>query len=129
VSRLLGEISASAGEQQSGVAQINEAVTHLDGITQQNAAMVEQLAAAAASLRDQVASVSGTMNLFRLSQSDRGPGEADAVAMRREARAAAPATKAATVKKDEAQRAFAAPRRVATTTAAATPAGDDWSEF
>ncbi|MDE1926944.1 MAG: PAS domain-containing protein [Burkholderiales bacterium] len=71
VSTLLGEISHAASEQQIGLTQVNEAVTHMDGITQQNAAMVEQLAASAASLGAQVAVVTDSMRVFRLH-----PGEA-----------------------------------------------------
>ena len=50
---LIVEISAASGEQSKGVGQVNAAVTELDGLTQQNAAMVEQLAAAASSLHGQ----------------------------------------------------------------------------
>ena len=53
VTDIMGEISAASGEQAAGVAQIGEAVTHMDQTTQQNAALVEQMAAAAASLRTQ----------------------------------------------------------------------------
>ena len=66
VSGLLDEISAAATEQQSGFAQINAAISHMDAITQQNAAMVEQLAAAASSVTSQVGNVTDSMRLFRL---------------------------------------------------------------
>jgi aerotaxis receptor len=57
VAQTLDGIRQAAQEQQQGIAQINEAVSHMDSITQQNAAMVEQLAAAAQSLNSQVEAV------------------------------------------------------------------------
>ncbi len=53
VTDIMGEISASSSEQSLGVAQIGEAVSHMEQTTQQNAALVEQMAAAAASLNGQ----------------------------------------------------------------------------
>ncbi len=53
VTDIIGEITAAASEQAEGLGQINASVTQLDQMTQQNAALVEQGAAAAASLKDQ----------------------------------------------------------------------------
>jgi methyl-accepting chemotaxis protein-1 (serine sensor receptor) len=53
VSDLLSEINAASREQSSGIAQVGEAVTQMDQVTQQNAALVEEMAAAAASLKSQ----------------------------------------------------------------------------
>jgi methyl-accepting chemotaxis protein-1 (serine sensor receptor) len=53
VTDIMGEISAASGEQASGVAQVGEAITHMDNATQQNAALVEEMAAAASSLKNQ----------------------------------------------------------------------------
>ncbi len=92
VSTLLGEVSTAAQEQQQGVSQVNEAVTHMDGITQQNAAMVEELAAAAQGLNGQVQTVNHTLRLFRLRHGEASIAEGDAVALRKEQRAAAPAS-------------------------------------
>lgn len=86
VTATLEAIHAATSEQLSGVGQVTEAVTHLDGVTQQNAAMVEQLAAATGSLRQQVVSLTQAMQLFRLNTSDRGLCESDAVALRRTAK-------------------------------------------
>ena len=55
VSDIIGEITAAAGEQSDGIGQVNVAVTQLDQMTQQNAALVEESAAAAESLKDQAA--------------------------------------------------------------------------
>ena len=59
------EISAATGEQSKGVTQINVAVAELDTLTQQNAAMVEELAAAAGSLNGQAEVVSQAVRIFR----------------------------------------------------------------
>jgi aerotaxis receptor len=87
VNAVLEEISGASMQQQVGFSQINEAVAHMDSITQQNAAMVEELAAAAKSLEGQVESVDNSMRLFRLAAGDRTMSEVDAVDLRREARA------------------------------------------
>ncbi|MBB5205202.1 aerotaxis receptor [Inhella inkyongensis] len=66
LSQLLGSIRATASEQQSGIGQISQAIGQIDGITQQNAAMVEEIAASAQALQAQVAEVSASVALFRL---------------------------------------------------------------
>ncbi|EYC49852.1 chemotaxis protein [Hylemonella gracilis str. Niagara R] len=86
VTVLLDQINTAAREQASGAAQINSAVSHLDGITQQNAAMVEELAASAKSLNDQVGMVHNTIRVFRLTAQDVTLAEVDAVALRKQGR-------------------------------------------
>ncbi|MCC7152268.1 MAG: hypothetical protein IT501_09695 [Rubrivivax sp.] len=54
VSELIDESTASRSEQRDGINQVNQAVRHLDQMTQQNAALVEQASAAAASMSEQV---------------------------------------------------------------------------
>ena len=84
VSVVLAEVSQAASEQTLGLSQVNEAVTQLDSLTQQNAAMVEELAATAKSLHSQVEGVSQTMRLFRLQSGESGLGQQDAVALRKQ---------------------------------------------
>ncbi len=84
VSTVLKQISLSASEQQLGISQVNEAVTHMDTMTQQNAAMVEELAATAQALQGQVESVSNSMRLFRLAQGELTLSQMDAVSLRRD---------------------------------------------
>jgi aerotaxis receptor len=62
---LVASISQASGEQATGIAQVNVAVAQLDGLTQQNAAMVEQLSAAAGSLHMQATGVSESVRIFR----------------------------------------------------------------
>ncbi|HEX7640555.1 MAG TPA: methyl-accepting chemotaxis protein, partial [Burkholderiaceae bacterium] len=66
VTDIIGEISAAALEQSQGIGQVNEAVTRLDQMTQQNAALVEQSAAAAESLKDQAHRMSTVVSAFRV---------------------------------------------------------------
>jgi methyl-accepting chemotaxis protein len=66
VSDIIGEISAATSEQSAGIGQVNGAVVQLDQMTQQNAALVEQSAAAAESLKDQARQLAGVVAGFRL---------------------------------------------------------------
>jgi methyl-accepting chemotaxis protein len=63
---LMGEISAASSEQSLGVTQVGEAVSQMDQVTQQNAALVEEMAAAASSLKSQAQDLVGTVAGFKL---------------------------------------------------------------
>lgn len=69
VSDLIGEITASATEQRDGIGQVNQAVTNLDQMTQQNAALVEESAAAASALREQAHRLSEVVSVFNVGSS------------------------------------------------------------
>jgi methyl-accepting chemotaxis protein len=69
VKRLLAEIATSADEQSRGVAQTTQAVQDLDNVTQQNAALVEQTAAAAQSLQQQAKALAIEVSQFKLPES------------------------------------------------------------
>ena len=71
VSRVMGEISHSTREQSNGIGQVNQAVIQIDDITQQNAALVEQAAAAAGNLAEQTRYVSQAIGIFKLQHSSR----------------------------------------------------------
>jgi methyl-accepting chemotaxis protein len=62
VTDIISEISAASAEQASGIEQVNQAVTQMDQMTQQNAALVEEAAAAAQSLRDQATALVQTVS-------------------------------------------------------------------
>jgi methyl-accepting chemotaxis protein len=66
VRELLAEVSIGAREQTTGIAQSTKAVQELDTVTQQNAALVEQTAAAAGSLNDQARDLASEVAAFRL---------------------------------------------------------------
>jgi methyl-accepting chemotaxis protein len=66
VTDIMAEISAASQEQTDGIEQINQAVTQMDQVTQQNAALVEEAAAASESLQDQAAKLAQAVSVFRL---------------------------------------------------------------
>ena len=66
VTDLMGEISAASNEQSMGVSQVGEAVTQMDQVTQQNAALVEEMAAAADSLKMQAQHLVAGVEVFKL---------------------------------------------------------------
>ena len=151
VTDIIGEISAAALEQSQGIGQVNEAVTRLDQMTQQNAALVEESAAAAESLKDQahrMTTVVANYNLgggsdipsFAPPSSAHAPVAAKAIARAAAIKPAAKtAAKTATAKtaahKPVAKPAApkAAPASVAAAPAAvpaaASGASDDWESF
>ena len=108
VSDLIGEITASSTEQRDGIGQVNQAVSQLDQMTQQNAALVEESSAAALAMQDQARRLSEVVAVFKLGQ------EGSALAP---ARAQAPASSAAV-----ARRPAAAPAAAARPAPAARPA-------
>jgi methyl-accepting chemotaxis protein len=65
VADIIGEITAASQEQSGGVGQINTAVTHLDQMTQQNAALVEESSAAAVSLKEQAQQLALAIRVFK----------------------------------------------------------------
>ena len=70
VTDTMGEISAASAEQSLGVAQVGEAITQMDRTTQQNSALVEQMAAAASSLKGQAQDLVGVVASFKLNPGD-----------------------------------------------------------
>ncbi len=66
VTDIMGEIMAASQEQMDGIEQINEAIKDMDTATQQNAALVEQSAAAAGSMNDQSASLTRVVSVFKV---------------------------------------------------------------
>ena len=68
VSDIIGEISTTATEQNQGIGLAGQAVTDLDQMTQQNAALVEESAAAAESLRDQAARLAHLVARFKIAE-------------------------------------------------------------
>ncbi|HWH84726.1 MAG TPA: methyl-accepting chemotaxis protein [Burkholderiaceae bacterium] len=73
VSQMIKELSNAAEEQSAGIGQFGDAVVQLDEMTQQNAALVEQSAAAAESLRVQAANLAESVRVFRLDSAEEQP--------------------------------------------------------
>jgi methyl-accepting chemotaxis protein-1 (serine sensor receptor) len=67
VAQMMAEISASSLEQSTGIEQVNQAVVQMDQMTQQNAALVEEAAAAASSLHDQTRQLKEAVSVFKIS--------------------------------------------------------------
>ncbi|MFG6416671.1 methyl-accepting chemotaxis protein [Roseateles sp. DC23W] len=99
VNDLIGEIAGTASEQSRGIEQVNIAVTQMDQVTQQNAALVEESAAAASSLAHQAEALAKAVAVFRVGHSTSAPAPARAAAAPARAPAApAPHTSRAPVK-------------------------------
>ncbi|SFT97282.1 methyl-accepting chemotaxis sensory transducer with TarH sensor [Kosakonia arachidis] len=106
VTDIMGEIASASDEQSRGIDQVGLAVSEMDRVTQQNASLVEESAAAAAALEEQASGLTQAVSVFRISQQQRKPNSATPASFTR----AAPAT--------------AQPRK-----ATATDAGDNWETF
>jgi methyl-accepting chemotaxis protein-1 (serine sensor receptor) len=112
---IVGEIAAASNEQSRGIEQVNQAISQMDHVTQQNAALVEQAAAAAASLEDQAGQLRAAVVSFKIEQ---GGFAVQAVAPR----AALPSVSAAAVR-PAASHARPVRRAVGASSAAQTQAG------
>ena len=126
VTDIMGEISAASTEQSSGVGQIGTAIAQMDQATQQNAALVEESAAAAESLKDQAHQLVGVVSVFKLESrvaEDVGTVPTSFAAPRPVARPAAPVRRPAPVAARAASVAALAPA------AALATGGDDWESF
>ena len=91
VTDIMGEISAASTEQSQGIEQVNQAIAQMDETTQQNAALVEEAAAAAESLQDQAGSLAQAVAVFKLEGGGGRVAQMPALASRRTERAAVPA--------------------------------------
>src|SRR5690606_25692167 len=68
VNEIMNEIAVASQEQSNGIVQVNQAVAQMDEVTQQNAALVEEAAAAAASLEDQTMNLTRSISVFKIEQ-------------------------------------------------------------
>ncbi len=71
VADLMNEISAASGEQRTGIEQVNQAVTQMDEVTQQNAALVEEASAAAQSMSSQATALREMVSVFNIGSAGR----------------------------------------------------------
>ncbi|MFC4299499.1 methyl-accepting chemotaxis protein [Castellaniella hirudinis] len=134
VTDIMGEISAANREQATGIEEINTAVTQMDDVTHQNASLVEESAAAAASLLEQAHALSSLVGSFRLAES-----EPEATAPPQAARGAdrLPSAPEKVISPTPARHAPAAAARKPKAVALGAPASrgsshaaqDEWTEF
>ncbi|MFZ6760459.1 methyl-accepting chemotaxis protein [Undibacterium sp. Ji50W] len=68
VTNIMSEINNASNEQSAGINQINQAIIQMDNVTQQNAALVEEAAAAAQSLQDQASNLSNVVSIFKINR-------------------------------------------------------------
>jgi methyl-accepting chemotaxis protein len=80
VTDIMGEISAASDEQRAGIEQVNQAITQMDTVTQQNAALVEEAAAASEAMQDQAAKLAQAVSVLKLAGTSVG-GMQTALAM------------------------------------------------
>jgi methyl-accepting chemotaxis protein len=123
VTDIMGEISAASAEQSAGVAQVGEAVSNMDQATQQNAALVEEMAAAASSLKGQAQDLVQTVAVFKLSQGSISASmhKAPAHALSEPRQTSKPAAPK--------KAAIAAPVSSAQQVSSSAKTGDDWESF
>ncbi|TCT08888.1 methyl-accepting chemotaxis protein [Paralcaligenes ureilyticus] len=126
VTTIMNEIASASREQSEGIGQVNQAVSQMDAVTQQNAALVQEAAAASGSLRDQAARLHEAVEIFKLNAAPVLEGDGPGVRAEVPAQAAVPALELAQVA-PPAPRQKAAALRPAL--AAAGAAGDEWTEF
>jgi methyl-accepting chemotaxis protein len=72
VTDIIGEITAATEEQRAGIGQINQAVNQMDQVTQQNAALVEEAAAASNAMQEQAQQLARVVSVFKLDNDDAG---------------------------------------------------------
>lgn len=118
VTDIVSEISAASHEQSTGIEQVNQAISQMDEVTQQNAALVEEAAAASQSLQDQAASLAQAVSVFKVSHV-----QAKAVAPRA-AKKPQPVVARAKV-----SRPAASAKAVAPVIPASAGSADEWAEF
>ncbi|OBV36971.1 methyl-accepting chemotaxis protein [Janthinobacterium psychrotolerans] len=125
VTDIMEEINAASGEQSQGISQIGEAVQQMDQVTQENAALVEQMAAAGIGLKNRAGQLLQTVAVFQLS-AERAPARPAATAITPQ-RAAPRPKLAAPAARPRAQAPAAA--KASKPARQAAPAESDWEEF
>jgi methyl-accepting chemotaxis protein len=127
VTDIVGEISAANKEQTSGIEQINQAITQMDTVTQQNAALVEEAAAASQALQSQAVKLNELVSVFKTSES--APPLARAATLRTPARVAAAAKPRAVAGRPSPAPARAAPAKPLKLASSHAAGNGDWEEF
>ncbi|HYD60891.1 MAG TPA: methyl-accepting chemotaxis protein [Noviherbaspirillum sp.] len=124
VTDIISEIAAASNEQTAGIEQINQAIIQMDNVTQQNAALVEEAAAAAGSMQEQARNLSMVVSVFKLKEGETSMMQSVAAPPVKAKPVAAPKTKATAVTARPAR-----PRSALPPTAKTSPGDADWEEF
>ena len=125
VTDIVSEISAASAEQSTGIDEINRAITQMDEVTQQNAALVEEAAAASQSLQEQASNLASVVGAFKLAQGQANAAQ-HSTPVRHAPAAKPPAARKAAPLKLVAQR---DPGPASSKASASAGAGGDWEEF
>ncbi|MDB5958849.1 MAG: methyl-accepting chemotaxis protein [Massilia sp.] len=139
VTDIMGEIANASQEQSAGIAQVNLSIIEMDSMTQQNAALVEEAAAAAQSLQDQASELAHVVSIFKLVEGEEPQIAAPSHSLALAPAASAPAKPvvrpalkkpASAVRKPVAAAAPApAPAAAKPKKVAAAAGADEWEEF
>jgi len=127
VTDIMGDITEASASQSVGITQVNQAIAQMDAVTQQNAALVEEAAATAESLQDQVRALAQVVGIFRLGDRVTNKPTTPAKSTKSAPPRLAPSNRSALASRP----AVIAPTRPTTPSKALTSAssGDDWEEF
>jgi len=130
VTDIMGEITAASEEQSRGIDQINQAVMDMDDVTQQNAALVEQAAAAAGSMQDQAAKLTQVVSVFKLNGSSALIGKQAAASRAQPVRSMQQKiSRSPAAPRIAAKRVGETPAPIAKPISASKEGSDDWEEF
>ena len=129
VTDIVSEISAASAEQSTGIDEINRAITQMDEVTQQNAALVEEAAAASQSLQEQAGNLASVVGTFKLAH-DQASAAQHSTPVRHAPAAKPPAARKAAPLKLATQRdPGPASSKASASAGAGAGAGGDWEEF
>jgi methyl-accepting chemotaxis protein len=128
VTDIMAEIMAASQEQTDGIEQINQAIAQMDEVTQQNAALVEEAAAAAESMQDQATNLTQVVSIFKLRDASSASVPAVPVAAEPIHRPVARVTPLR-ARKVEVPKIVAAPQPVGRIANAHAGAGPEWAQF
>jgi methyl-accepting chemotaxis protein len=79
VTEIIAEIANASAEQSTGIDHVNAAISNMDSVTQQNAALVEEAASAAESMKQQAAKLAQLVSVFKVSPQQVAPQQLSAV--------------------------------------------------
>jgi methyl-accepting chemotaxis protein len=125
VTDVMAEIASSSREQASGIEQVNKAITMMDDVTQQNAALVEEASAAAQALSEQASNLTQLIARYKVGESAAGDAPRDAAPARPKALASTPAVERRAPSRPLTGKKRPAPVAVAANGAAA----EEWKDF
>jgi methyl-accepting chemotaxis protein len=129
VARLIGDIASASVEQSSGIGQVSLAISQMDEVTQQNAALVEEAAAAAESLEDQAQTLTEAVSVFRLEAGGNGGNSGGQGGRVSASKPAVSSHRPTASRAQTAARTSTAARSSSKAAPSVSDEGDEWAEF